>query len=52
MPPARLALLAAPTCPTAERLFPTLFGLSLVASGMIEVIRFNRTFQLTVHLIG
>src|SRR5262249_3994870 len=32
-------------------LFPTLFRLSLLTSGMIECIRFNGALQLTLHLI-
>src|SRR5262249_3148521 len=48
----RLTFLAASTRAAAERLFPTLFGLPFVASGMVEIIRFHRAVQLTVHLIG
>jgi hypothetical protein len=52
MAPAGLALLAATTRSATQRLLPALPRLSLVASGMVEVIRFNRAFQLAVHLIG
>jgi len=34
--PARLALLAAPTGPAAQELFPAVFRLALVASGVVE----------------
>src|ERR687895_2381082 len=51
MPPARLALLAAPTCAASQRLLPTVFRLSLLTSSVIEFIRFHSTLQLTRHLI-
>src|ERR671933_826363 len=52
MAPTGLAFLAAPARSASQRLLPALLGLSLVASGMIEVIRFHRAFLLAVHLIG
>src|SRR5262245_51311026 len=52
MPPARLALLAAPPCAASQRFLPTLFRLALLTSGVRELIRFHGAFQLTVHLIG
>src|SRR5499433_399749 len=52
MPPARLTLLAATTCPTAKKLFPTLLGLPLVAGGVIEVIRFHRPLQPAIGFVG
>src|SRR5262245_551213 len=51
MPPARLALLAAPTRPASQGLFPALLCLALAASGMVEFIGFDRAFQLTMHLV-
>src|SRR5712691_5007273 len=51
MATAGLAFLAATTRLASQRLLPTAFGLPLVAGGMVEVIRFNRAFQLTMHLI-
>src|SRR5262252_2574376 len=51
-PPARLTLLAATTCPTAKKLFPTLLGLPLVAGGVIEVIRFHRPLQPALGFVG
>src|SRR5262249_13534053 len=50
--PPGLALLAAPTRAAAQRLLPTLFGLPLVAHGVVEVIRLHRAFELAIHLIG
>src|SRR5215813_5865891 len=38
----RLAFLAAPPWRAAQGLFPALFGLALVASGMIQVVGFDR----------
>jgi hypothetical protein len=52
MPPAGLALLATPPCAASQRLLATPFRLALVASGVIEVIRFDRACQLAVHLVG
>jgi len=52
MPPTGLALLATPTRAAPQRLAATLLGLALLAGGVIEVIRFHRAFQLTLHLIG
>jgi formate dehydrogenase iron-sulfur subunit len=52
MAPARLALLAAPTRAVSQRLLLALRRLPLVASGMVEVIRFHHAFQLAVHLRG
>src|SRR5262245_50719851 len=42
MAPARLALLTTTTRSAPQRLLPALLGLSLVAGGMREVIRFHR----------
>src|SRR5215510_16373053 len=52
VPPTGLALLAAPTRATAQGFLPALMGLALLPSGVIEVIRFHRALQLTLHLIG
>jgi hypothetical protein len=52
MPPAGLTLLAATTRPAAQVLFSSMFCLPLVAGSVIEFIRFNGAFQLTMHLIG
>jgi hypothetical protein len=43
MSPPRLALLPAPTRATPQVLFPSVLGLPLAASGVVEVIRFHRT---------
>src|SRR6266478_1583276 len=51
MPPARLALLAAPTCAASQRLLPTVLRLSLLTSRVIECIRFHSALHLTRHLI-
>src|SRR5215475_8582667 len=40
MPPAGLALLAAPTCAASQRLLPALLRLPLVPRDVVEVIRF------------
>src|SRR5262245_27243243 len=50
--PAGLALLAATPWPTPQRLLPALFGLTLVASGMIQVVGFDRPLQLPLHFVG
>src|SRR5262249_14911069 len=50
--PPGLAFLATPPWRAAQGLFPTLFGLALVASGMIQVVGFDRPCQLPLHLIG
>src|SRR5919204_2625389 len=47
-----LALLAATPWRTAQYLFPALLGLALVAGGMIQVVGFDRSRQLPLHLIG
>src|SRR5215471_16009495 len=52
MTPTRLTFLAAPTRSTPQRLLSTLFGLSLLTSGVIELIRFDSPFQLLLHVIG
>src|SRR5918997_5892655 len=52
MPPTGLALLPTTTRAATQRLFPTLFGLPLTTSGVIELIRLNGAFQLALHLIG
>src|SRR5262245_14838026 len=51
MPPTGLALLPTTTRLATQGLFPTLFGLLLMTSGVIELIRFNGAVQLTLHLI-
>jgi hypothetical protein len=51
MPPARLALLAAPTCAASQRLLPPVFRWSLLTSRVIEFSRFPGALQLTPHLI-
>ena len=52
MAPTGLTLLAATTRAATQGLLPTLLGLPFVAGDMVEVIRFHRGCQLTVHLIG
>jgi hypothetical protein len=52
MPPAGLALLAAAARAASQRLLPTLLGLPLVSSSMVEVVRFYGAFELAEHLIG
>ena len=52
MAPARLALLPTTTGAATQGLLPTLLRLPLVASGMIEVIRFHRPVELAMHLVG
>src|SRR5215831_586244 len=52
MAPTRLTFLAAPTRSTPQRLRPTLLGLPLLTSGVIELIRFDSPFQLPLHFIG
>src|SRR5499427_3201815 len=52
MPPPGLTLLATTTRAAPQGFLPTLFRLSFVACGMIEVIGFDRAFQSAVHLIG
>jgi hypothetical protein len=52
MASAGLALLATTTRSTPQGLLPAVFGLPLLAGGVIEVIRFDRACQLAVHLIG
>src|SRR2546430_10365299 len=44
MAPTRLTFLAAPTRSTPQRLLPTLLGLPLLASGVVEIIRFDGPF--------
>jgi hypothetical protein len=51
MPPARLALLAAPSCAASQRLLPAVFRLSLLTGSVIEFIGFHGAFHLTLHLI-
>ena len=48
----RLAFLAASTRPVPQHLLPTLLGLSLLASGVVELIRLNCALQLTISLVG
>src|SRR5687767_11725766 len=52
MPSAGLALLAATPRSAAQRLLPSMFGLSLLPGGVIEVIGFHDPFQLTLLLVG
>src|SRR4029450_7387915 len=52
MAPTRLTFLAAPPRSTPQRLLPTLLGLSLLASGVIEIVRFDGPFSLPLHFIG
>src|SRR5712691_3391204 len=52
MTPAGLVFLAATTCAASQRLLPSLLRLPLVASGMVAVIGFDGTLQLTMHLRG
>src|SRR5262245_8819337 len=51
VPPPGLTLLAATPCAVSQRFLPTLFRLTLLSSDMIELIGFDRAFQLTLHLI-
>src|SRR3989454_10058151 len=44
MAPTRLTFLAAPARSTPQRLLPTLLGLPLLASGVVEIIRFDGPF--------
>ena len=46
-----LAFLAAPTRAASQRLFPALPRLPLVPSRVIEVIGFDRAFELAMYLI-
>src|SRR5437016_10364986 len=50
--PAGLALLTAPTRTASQCFLPALLRLSLLPSGVIEVIRFHGALQLTLRLIG
>src|SRR5262245_47093062 len=50
--PTGLAFLAATTRSAAQMLFPALFRLPLLASGVIEVIRFHGALHLPLHLVG
>src|SRR5262245_29983169 len=52
MTPPRLALLTAPTCAAPQRLLTTTVRLALLASGMIEVIRFHRALQPAIGFVG
>src|SRR6266487_1421740 len=52
VPPTGLALLAAPTRSAAQMFFSALFRLPLLASGVIEFIRFHGALQLPLHLVG
>jgi hypothetical protein len=52
MTPARLALFATAACPASQVSFPSMFRLTLVASGVIEFIRFDSPRQLALRLIG
>src|SRR5215831_18681179 len=52
MTPARLTLFAATPWPPSERLGPALLGLAFIPSDVIELIRLNRAFQLTISFIG
>jgi hypothetical protein len=52
MAPTGLTLLAATTRATPQVFLPSAFGLSLLASRVIEVIRFHRALHLALHLVG
>src|SRR6266581_7212875 len=52
MAPTGLVLLTAPTRSAPQRLLATALRLPLVASGMVEVIRFHRACQLAGGFIG
>src|SRR5215831_799956 len=52
MAPTGLTFLAATTRPTSQVFFATLFRLPLIPSGVIEIIRFDRTLQVAIHLVG
>src|SRR5262245_20418852 len=52
MAPTGLAFLATTTCAPPQMLFPSVFGLPLVASGVIEVIGFDCALQVAPHFIG
>ena len=52
MAPTRLTFLAALTRSTPQRLLPTLLGLPLLASGVVEIICFDSTVELTLYFIG
>src|SRR5687767_2321206 len=52
MAPSGLALLATSPWLAAQRFRPAHLGLSLVSSGAIELIGFDRPVQLTTDLIG
>src|SRR4029450_10238116 len=52
MAPAGLAFLATPPWLAAQRFLPTLLGLPLLASRVIEIIRFHGALQLPLHLVG
>ena len=47
-----LALLAASTRPVPQHLRPTLLGLALLASGVVELLRLDRPCQLTLQFIA
>src|SRR5262245_27784664 len=46
-----LTFLAAPPWRATQWLFPARLGLALVASGMIQVVGFDRPRQLPLHLV-
>jgi hypothetical protein len=52
MTPAELTLLAATTRLASQALCPALFRLALLASDVVEFIRFNGPLYLALHLIG
>src|SRR5262252_7157977 len=52
VPPTRLAFLAATTRSAAQMFFSALLRLPLLASGVIEVIRFHGALQLPLYLVG
>src|SRR5262245_26063763 len=52
MPPTGSALLATTTGAASQRFLATALRLSLLASGVIEVIRFHGALQLPLHLVG
>src|SRR5215467_9637953 len=52
VPPTKLAFLAATTRSAAQMFFSALLRLPLLASGVIEVIRFHGALQLPLYLVG
>jgi hypothetical protein len=52
MAPTRFTLLAAPAWSPSQGLFSSVFGLTFLASGMIELVGFDRPLYVTICLIG